>query len=64
MKKTREVKIGGVTIGGGNRIAVQSMTNNQFVVVQNLLVLAPVVQILKAVHTADEDKTAIRVLLG
>ena len=29
MKNTREVNIGGVRIGGGNRIAVQSMTNTR-----------------------------------
>ena len=29
MKNTREVNIGGVMIGGGNRIAVQSMTNTR-----------------------------------
>ncbi|MBO4452740.1 MAG: flavodoxin-dependent (E)-4-hydroxy-3-methylbut-2-enyl-diphosphate synthase, partial [Clostridia bacterium] len=29
MKKTKQVKIGNITIGGGNRIAIQSMTNTR-----------------------------------
>ena len=28
-EKTREIKIGNVTIGGGNPVAIQSMTNTK-----------------------------------
>ena len=27
MKKTREVKVGNLVIGGGNKVIIQSMTN-------------------------------------
>lgn len=37
--------------------------NQQSVFVQNLLVLAPMVQVLQAVHSANEDKAAVGVLL-
>jgi len=50
-------------IGKVAAVVALSGENEEFVIVEDFLVVAPMLEVLEAVHAADENKLAIRVLL-